>query len=689
MGCGPSSSLKADAEAHAHALREAEAALERAHETIMEQDRRLQELEKELETIRAPQTTVNVKNVLILGSTGHIGKATVKALTTRAPKTRIFTGTRNTSHANDAGFAGLGENVVPIRVDPANKDEVAKVIIENEVEAVFLIIPGSEKRTEISISAIQGCRLAKVPGLVLLSVPSVAAPETIFAKQLIPVEAAARESGVPTAILRVPLFTDNCFAYMGSIRGEGKIYGPAEPDTTFSTVVTSDVGEAAAVVLCNIAAHKGATYELASDTYSHADVAKSFSKALGTQIEYVQVSVDAAKESFLHMGFPEWQTKGLLELYSLIDEKRPCMTIPKEQLEQLTGKEATSMTDFVQAVAPLFRSSEGPEQDVAAPESPAIESNSGSTPLSSSTSGVYDPQGPILLLNSTSDTGRATARAIVAAGFPVIAGMRDASSVPDALDVEGITPVKVDLGNADEVASVILEHHPSALFIIAPPAEDRARICLNAIKGIKSVHFTGIVLALSVINMDLPSTPSSLATDFTPLECSLKESSLKHCILRLPFFFDNLLAFRHEIATKSRIRAPLAADIPFAAVALNDVGAAAAKILTHPKNHIGEVYTLVSDVFTYEDVALALTDTLGKTVAFHEVPWQETKEELKAAGFADWFVNEILENYKILNEGGEDREIMSRKNEHLQDITGSMPTSLKAYLSSVSDRFKE
>jgi uncharacterized protein YbjT (DUF2867 family) len=68
-----------------------------------------------------------------------------------------------------------------------------------------------------------------------------------------------------------------------------------------------DVGDAAAAILANPAAHAFRTYSLSGPLYSHGELAATLSTALGRTIDYVQVPYEAAKKSFMDKGWPEWQ----------------------------------------------------------------------------------------------------------------------------------------------------------------------------------------------------------------------------------------------------------------------------------------------------------------------------------------------------------------------------------------------
>ena len=65
-----------------------------------------------------------------------------------------------------------------------------------------------QDRAALTINGINAAKDASVPFLLVLSVPT-AGQDTVFGRQFGEIEEAATSSGVPTTLLRLPLFTDN------------------------------------------------------------------------------------------------------------------------------------------------------------------------------------------------------------------------------------------------------------------------------------------------------------------------------------------------------------------------------------------------------------------------------------------------------------------------------------------------
>jgi len=246
-----------------------------------------------------------------------------------------------------------------------NSAAVFSAVNEYQIDAVFVIPPGVKTREQLTLQAIQGLKDAGVGFTLLLTVLSIPFKDTIFAKQMIPLEEAMRASGLAYTIMRLPLFTENILAYVDSIKEKSKFFGPLLPDSEFASVTTTDAGLCAASILDRPIPHLNQTYRIVSDVYCQNRLAAALTKSLGKKIEYERVSYEQSKASFQEMGFPDWQIDGILELYKLIDCKETEMSFLGDIESVLGEKTRTSIEDFVESVKEAFKKR---DKDVATPK---------------------------------------------------------------------------------------------------------------------------------------------------------------------------------------------------------------------------------------------------------------------------------------------------------------------------------
>ena len=287
--------------------------------------------------------------ILVLGSTGYIGKATVNALV-EAKAEKVFAGMRDEAKAKDAGFP---ESVKAVKVDQGNLEDVAKVVKEHHIKRVFVIPPGHQDRTQIGVNAIKGAKKGGAHFIALLSVLSAPFDGTIFADQFIPIEKEVKSIGLHYTILRYPIFVDNVFMHQKSIKEEGKLVGMLAADKASAAITTADGGKAAAEVLLHPGKYNKKTFDLVSDVYTGDDLAKAFAQATGKEVKYVQVDEASVKEGMKGVGMPDWQSTGVVELYKLIDLNLNLMK-SKGDLDKL-GVRPTPITDFAKGVGEMFK----------------------------------------------------------------------------------------------------------------------------------------------------------------------------------------------------------------------------------------------------------------------------------------------------------------------------------------------
>ncbi len=75
--------------------------------------------------------------------------------------------------------------------------------------------------------------------------------------------------------------------------------------------------------------------------------------ALGKPIEYDHMPYDAFEGMLRHRGWPEWQAKGVMQLYRAVDAGEN--TFPEGDFQKLTAREPTNVRAWVESVKAKFR----------------------------------------------------------------------------------------------------------------------------------------------------------------------------------------------------------------------------------------------------------------------------------------------------------------------------------------------
>jgi uncharacterized protein YbjT (DUF2867 family) len=291
-------------------------------------------------------------SVLVIGATGNIGAATVKFLSSKGVAT--VAGTRNP--ASDKA-AALGElpNVTVAKADFADVESMVEPA--SKATAVLLVTPGAVDRLGCIANAMLAIeKTGAKKHVVVVSLPTVTDESaTMFYAQFTGIEKLVRSSGNPYTIMRLPMFAENQYANMGTIKEQGAIYGPMAPESKISLSTVADMAASMGAVLASPADHANMTYTLASTTVTFTQIAAAFSDALGKEVKYVQVPYEGARAAMIGLGFPEWQTVGVLELMKLADSGSAASTNGTAQTKYLLGREPTSFEAWAAENAPAFK----------------------------------------------------------------------------------------------------------------------------------------------------------------------------------------------------------------------------------------------------------------------------------------------------------------------------------------------
>ena len=286
----------------------------------------------------------NSGKILVTGATSDFGIKLIQNLVAAGADVRAFVHTESKAQ-------GLREAGVEIVVGDYLQPETLDVAL-NGVDKVCLHTPLVPDSAKMASNVIAAAKRAGKPHIVRMSE---ATPEPVSAVRTgvlhAQINAELEASGLPYTILRMTFYMQNAFWAASSITSAGMIYMPLE-DSKFVMIDTRDVSEAAAKVLTT-AGHEHQTYALTSPVLlSFHDVASSISKAVGKEVKYINVPMDAALESFVGMGAPRWLAEAFCEYF--VNYIKGGSASPSNDFEKLTGHPPRSLDTFAHDFASVF-----------------------------------------------------------------------------------------------------------------------------------------------------------------------------------------------------------------------------------------------------------------------------------------------------------------------------------------------
>jgi uncharacterized protein YbjT (DUF2867 family) len=155
-------------------------------------------------------------------------------------------------------------------------------------------------------------------------------------------------------------------------------------------------------------------------------------------------------------------------------------------------------------------------------------------------------------------------------------------------------------------------------------------------------HGINHIVRLSAIGADM--VPGiTLGRWHRTAERYLQTSGASWTILRPAAFMSNFgLYWGSTIKTENKIYLPLGLG-KVSWIDPRDVGAVAAKVLS-TNLHLGKIYTLTGgESLDVNNVAKILSDVVGKTISYVDVPEMAARDSMKKMGMPDWSVQAMTE----------------------------------------------
>jgi len=286
------------------------------------------------------------EKILVTGATGNVGSLLIPNLTSLGANVRALT--RDESKAQGLKDAGA-EVVVGDLEKPGTLDAAFR-----GVDKVFLITPPNPNQVIQTKNGIEAAKRNGSPLIVRLSAGAVkdmpgALPR--ISGQHAETDAMLRASGLPYNILRPHNFMQGTMMAAQTVASEGVVY-MAVKDGKIGMIDVRDIVDVAVNVLTEDG-HEGKTYTLTGPaSISFHDVAAALSMALGKQVNYVDVPLDAARQAMIGMGLPEWVADAFGEYMTAFSEGYGDFTTDDVQL--VTGNPARPFEAFARDFAQVF-----------------------------------------------------------------------------------------------------------------------------------------------------------------------------------------------------------------------------------------------------------------------------------------------------------------------------------------------
>ena len=284
--------------------------------------------------------------ILITGATGKTGYAKAKS---RGEKGETFRALIRNEEKKE-GLESLGGEVV---IGSIENTEVVNQSMQG-VKTVLVLLPNSESQLALEKQLVDSAKQAGVERIVKMSsieaTPDATSP---IPKLHLESEEYIKQSGLAWTMIKPNFYMQNLLASAGTIKEQGKIFLPMGDGKT-GMIDTTDVGKVLAKVLSEDG-HESMNHEITGpEILSFYEVAEIFSQVLGKQVDYVDVPMDAYKETLGQFLTNQWHLDAVIDLFKGIAEGG--IEDKTDTFNELMGETPKSLSQFLAENSFIFKS---------------------------------------------------------------------------------------------------------------------------------------------------------------------------------------------------------------------------------------------------------------------------------------------------------------------------------------------
>ncbi|MBT5048725.1 MAG: NmrA family NAD(P)-binding protein [Rhodospirillaceae bacterium] len=237
----------------------------------------------------------------------------------------------------------------------------------------------------------------------------------------------------------------------------------------------------------------------------------------------------------------------------------------------------------------------------------------------------------ILVTCAGGRTGKAIISALVEAGLPVRAMVRQSGSVAA---IDGLGAAETIVGNLENSADVATAvDGVSAVYYIAPNMNPRERMIGDAIIAAAKQGGVSRFVFHSTLHTQLEALPHHWERHF--VEQALINSGLPFTVLQCGSYMQNMLPAWSKMVETGVHRMAYDVDAPMSLVDLDDICAVALTVLTG-EGYLGGIFELAGEAITMTEKAAILSRVVGTEIRAEKEPLADFLAHGKAVGFSDY-----------------------------------------------------
>ena len=278
--------------------------------------------------------------ILVIGSTGHIGKELVPQLLQSGQRIRILV-------RDEQKVAHLDPSIERAVGNLNDLDSLINAM--RDVERVFLVT----LTTQQDANVLEAAKRTNIKHIVKLSTMEATEHKIAIGKWSFEREELIRASGLDWTFLRPGMFMSNSIGWWAaSIKAQGAVYFPGGKGKV-APVDSRDIA-AVAVLALTQPGHSSQVYELTgSELFTVNEMVNIMSRALGKPLRYMDIPPFVAKFWMSKSGMDKRMVNALMEMLISLRKNESART--RDTIQRLTGRPPRTFEEWCRENVNAFR----------------------------------------------------------------------------------------------------------------------------------------------------------------------------------------------------------------------------------------------------------------------------------------------------------------------------------------------
>ncbi len=280
----------------------------------------------------------------------------------------------------------------------------------------------------------------------------------------------------------------------------------------------------------------------------------------------------------------------------------------------------------------------------------------------------------ILITGASGNVGREVLKQIAATRTSVRAAFQSASKAATA--PSGVEIVTMDYNQPLTLQAAL--KGVERVFLVGPPTPNLTELERKAMDEIKQSGVQQVV-KLSAMGGREATFPRQHAES----EDYIKSSGLAYTFLRPNGFMQNFVTYNSSTINTQSAFYGVQGDGKVSHIDIRDIAAVVVKALTED-GHEGKAYTLTgSEALSNARVAEILSEDTGREIRYVDLPVEQFKQALLAAGVLEWSAGALIDLQLLYRRGG-----ASTVTRDVEDLLGRKPISFEQFSRDYREAFR-